>query len=56
MLNNPDAAADQRSDVAPRRRIYRGSALLDSSVRRFLRVLVVVALMWLLSGWAMDWW
>ena len=47
-----------KSIVAPgsRTRAYRGSALLDSSVQRFLRVLMVVLLMWVLAGWAMDWW
>lgn len=56
MLKSPDAASDEGSDAASRRRMYQGSALLDSSFQRFYRVLVVVVLMWLLSGWAMDWW
>lgn len=35
---------------------YRGSALLQSSWQRMLQVLVIVVLMWTLTGWAMDWW
>lgn len=56
MLKSPDVASDPDSGAASRRRVYRGSALLDSCFQRFSRVLLVVALMWLLSGWAMDWW
>ena len=40
----------------PRARSYQGSAMLDSYIQRFLRVLIVVVLMWALAGWAMDWW
>ena len=34
---------------------YRGSAVLASSWGRALRVLVAVAALWLLTGWAMEW-
>lgn len=56
MLKNPDAVSDSDLDQVRTKRAYQGSALLDSCFQRFFRVLLVVALMWLLSGWAMDWW
>lgn len=42
--------------VSRRTRPYPGSALLESGAARCGRVLVVVVLMWLLTGWALDWW
>lgn len=48
--------SDGQPGVVPQRRVYQGSALLHSAARRLGRVLVVVALMWLIAGWAMDWW
>ena len=35
---------------------YRGSALLASAPARVLRVLPVVLGVWLLCGWALEWW
>lgn len=44
------------SDVSARKTGgYRGSALLHSSAKRMLRVLLVVVLMWVLTGWALGW-
>ncbi|HLU14241.1 MAG TPA: hypothetical protein VKZ71_00240 [Burkholderiaceae bacterium] len=54
MLKHKGSGAQPR-EGSPRHR-YQGSALLYSSIQRVARVLVVVALMWLMAGWAMDWW
>ncbi|NYT62620.1 hypothetical protein H0A66_09885 [Alcaligenaceae bacterium] len=35
---------------------YRGSALLASCAQRLAYMLVAVAWLWLLTGWAMEWW
>ncbi|HUH41204.1 MAG TPA: hypothetical protein VL024_10080 [Castellaniella sp.] len=39
-----------------RSRRYRGSALLLSAHQRMLRALLAVILLWLLTGWALQWW
>ncbi|MFA5520526.1 MAG: hypothetical protein WCY98_03125 [Castellaniella sp.] len=44
------------SSVLRRRRRTGGSALLHSAAGRALRLLPVLAAMWLLVGWALDWW
>ncbi|HLR13734.1 MAG TPA: hypothetical protein VK104_08995 [Burkholderiaceae bacterium] len=44
------------SRSAGRRRRYRGSALLASAGWRLARMLVVVAMLWMLSSWALGWW
>ncbi|NYT82692.1 hypothetical protein H0A70_14480 [Alcaligenaceae bacterium] len=36
-------------------RRHRGSALLASCVQRMACMLAAVALLWLLTGWAMGW-
>lgn len=35
---------------------YRGSSLLLSAGRRAWRVAWAVLLLWLLTGWALQWW
>ncbi|HEX7386379.1 MAG TPA: hypothetical protein VF285_03760 [Castellaniella sp.] len=42
--------------LSPRSDRYRGSALLSSAGRRMGRVVLVVLGLWLLTGWAMQWW
>ncbi len=39
-----------------RRAAYRGSAMLHSATARAARLLPVLLGLWLLTGWALDWW
>ncbi|WP_323012084.1 hypothetical protein [Castellaniella sp.] len=41
---------------SPRSDRYRGSSLLLSAAQRMRRAAVVVLLLWLLTGWALQWW
>lgn len=42
--------------LASRSAPYRGSSLFWSAGARMARVAVVVAGLWLLIGWALQWW
>ncbi|MDY0309991.1 MAG: hypothetical protein RBR29_09435 [Castellaniella sp.] len=35
---------------------YRGSSLLLSAGQRMRRAALAVAFLWLLTGWALQWW
>lgn len=35
---------------------YRGSSLLLSAAQRMRRVALAVLFLWLLTGWALQWW
>lgn len=35
---------------------YRGSSLLMSAGQRMRRAALAVAFLWLLTGWALQWW
>ena len=39
-----------------RPRPYRGSSLLLSAGQRMRRVALAVLFLWLLTGWALQWW
>ncbi|MER1966791.1 hypothetical protein [Castellaniella sp. GW247-6E4] len=45
-----------RLSLFTRPRRYRGSALLLSAGRRMLRASLAVVFLWMLTGWAMQWW
>jgi hypothetical protein len=45
-----------RLPLFPRPSHYRGSSLLLSAGQRMLRVSLAVLGLWLLTGWALEWW
>jgi len=46
----------RRPDAAPRQDLPPRSAFLASAWRRMAAALAAAAVLWALTGWALDWW
>jgi len=51
----PAPALPSTTEKHPRQ-IYSGSALLASCWSRVARTLLAVVLLWIMAGWALQWW